>query len=53
MAGLTTHPADRLRTPRTVVLGWCVAVRGVTRLACDWRRLMPLDLEHAVAQIGE
>jgi hypothetical protein len=27
-----------------VVLGWCVAVRGVARLACDRRRLTPLPL---------
>jgi hypothetical protein len=39
-----TLPADRLHAPRLVVLGCCIAVRGVTRLACDRRRLKRLSL---------
>jgi hypothetical protein len=39
-----TLAADRLHAPRTVVHGWCIAVRGLACLACDRRRLTPLPI---------
>jgi len=44
--------ADRLHAPRTVVLGWGIAVHGLARLTCDRRRLnrVPLDASFAGLQ---
>ena len=45
------RPADCLHVPRTVVLGWCVIVCGLARLACNRRRLNHLPLG-ALVQIS-